>query len=75
MKNLLFVILILGYVCSAGCSSDQTSATEEKNLRQQFAKKNFDIKDVPPNERAMVQGYMDRAKKMAAEGKSPGVGH
>jgi hypothetical protein len=73
MKHLVFLCLFAPLTAAiGGCKGDTPSPAEEKQLRESFAKPHFDMKDVPPNERAMVQGYIDRSKNMAAQGKPPG---
>jgi hypothetical protein len=67
IQDAVFMSVIL--LAMSGCSSSGTSPADETKLKQQFAKKNFDINDVPANERQMVQGFIDRNKKMAAQGK------
>ncbi len=61
-------------VAAVGCKSDTPSASDDKALRANFAKSTFDIKDVPADQKARVQGFIDRAKEMAAKGQSPGAG-
>ncbi len=75
MKQIYMIPLVsLAVAMSVGCGSGSPSASDDKQLRESFAKKNFDIQDVPPEHRAMVQGMMDAAKKNAAAGHSPGEG-
>jgi len=70
-KILLFALLGTVGAANLGCKSDGPTASDDKAVRAGFAKKTFDINDVPPNERARVQGFMDRAKQMGAKGKPP----
>jgi len=75
MMKILFLGLMLGLVwLITGCKPDNAAGSDDKALRAQFAKKTFDIKDVPIKDRARVQGFIDRAKEMAAQGKSPAAG-
>ncbi len=73
-KILIVLVVSMPLVAALGCSSDGPSAAEQKQLKVQFERKNFDIKDVPPERREMVQGFIDRQKQMLAAGKQPGVG-
>ena len=71
-------IILLSALCifaGSGCSSDELSKNDQATLKNQFEKTKFDIKDVPPNEQARVQGFIDAQKRMVAAGKSPGDGH
>jgi hypothetical protein len=75
MKKILFLsILTISVVGAVGCHGGSSEAANDKALRQGFAKTHFDISEVPPEHRALVQGYIDRSKAMAAAGKSPGEG-
>lgn len=69
----LFALLVAGNVACGGGSS--ANAADDKELRAKFAKQKFDMNDVPPSQRAMVQGFIDRRNKMAAQAQTHGVGN
>jgi hypothetical protein len=74
MKKLLaFGSLGLLLTVNMGCSGSSAQA-DDKELRKQFGKEKFDINDVPQNQRAMVQGYIDRAKNMSGPSKAASSG-
>jgi hypothetical protein len=72
-KAMLFPFfgILLGVVL--GCSGGDPSAADDKALRKQFAKDKVDINDVPPDQRARVQGFMNRAAEMRAKAQSQGA--
>jgi hypothetical protein len=75
-KALVLSCLIVALGAMIGCSGGpDTSPAAQKDLRDRFAKAKFDIKDVPQNQRAMVQGFIDRENAAVAAGKSAGSGH
>jgi len=72
-KLLIFASLGALLWVNLGCSGS-SEAADDKALRQKFAKEKFDMNDVPPSQRAMVQGFIDRAKH-APPGKQPAAGN
>ena len=76
MKKLLifasFGILIAGNVA---CSGGSSASGDDKDLRAKFAKPAIDMKDVPPSQKAIVQGFLDRRDKMAAQARAHGAGN
>jgi hypothetical protein len=70
------------FICSAallgtlaGCSGGSDSSPQaDKDMHAKFAKTKFDMNDVPPNQRAMVQGFIDRAKAGVKPGSAPSQG-
>lgn len=52
----------LSLLIAAGCTPANDATTETK-LRAAYQKKGFNINDVPPSQRAIVEGYMKAGQK------------
>lgn len=67
---IMILAVLIGVV--AGCSGGTTAEQDDKELRKQLSKPKIDMNDVPPNQRAMVQGYIDKANAMRAKAEAHG---
>lgn len=61
---------ILSLLITAGCSSSD-SAQEQKQLQSGYSRKNYSVNDVPPEQRAIVKGFMEAGKKGTMPASSP----
>jgi hypothetical protein len=68
------IVLIAGLclVGLSGCSDNKVSAKEEQTMRKQLTQK-FDINNVPPNQRSIVEGYMRQYGRVPVAPPSPGA--
>jgi hypothetical protein len=71
-KATVFTMLAILVGIVVGCSGGSSPAQDDKDLRAKLSKPKIDIKDVPPDQKAMVQGYIDRANEMRAKAQANG---
>ena len=59
MKNIALVVAVaLVAICALGCGEKAVTKEDDAKLKADFAKKEFNLKDVPEKDRAMVEGIM-----------------
>ena len=59
MKNLLLVVAVaVVAVCALGCGEKAATKEDDAKLKADFAKKEFNLNDVPAKDRGMVEGIM-----------------
>lgn len=74
-KRMFFICSVALSGTLVGCSGADAAKQSDKDLRTSFEKPKVDINDVPASQKAMVQGFIDRANAMrakAAAGGKPG---
>jgi hypothetical protein len=60
-------------IATQGCSSDATDKKDDSQMRAAMGKKQIDLNDVPPDQRARVQAYMNMSKSGPPPGNSVGA--
>ncbi len=71
--NIRILFAALAAFVVVGCNSEPgASPAEEKKLRDGFAKKNFDINEVPEKDRERVRAFMN-ANNGGAAASAPGA--